>query len=188
MVNFNIKGTNNITYFGDHAFNNCEKLTYCPINQNGVVIDGTYTFNYCFKMTGGAIFSDEVTEIGEWMFNNAYNITHIVLGKNIQSIGKYAFDNCGRDVDIKVFYKGTMEEWRQIEFESTNYSTSPTSSKGRLCNKPRYYYLENSPTQEDLDKLTTDYGTDYSILEEAKKGGGTKGYWHYDENNEIVIW
>ena len=190
LTQVNMLGENNITYIGEEAFSQDKKLNFTINCLNGAIIERK-AFDQCYYLYGEVAFHDDMTEIGESTFNEAHYISSIVIGKNIQSIGRYAFDNCGRtsgSTPVKIFYKGSMEDWRNIVFEASNYG----SGSGKTCNKPRYYYLENAPTQEDWDKLTSDKVTNTTTLQnnasEAIKGSGEKGYWHYDSNNQIVIW
>ena len=57
-----------------------------------------------------------------------------------------------------VYYRGTAEEWANILFEFYG-NESERIKRASL----RYYYSETQPTEKGK-------------------------YWHYDENNEIVIW
>ena len=76
-----------------------------------------------------------VTAIGERAFADCSNWTSVVIGKDITSIEKYAFNNCKKLTNV--YYQGTAEEWVKISIGSSNaYLTGAT----------RYYYSETAPT------------------------------------------
>ena len=54
---------------------------------------------------------------------------------SVTSIGDGAFYNCSSL--IKVYYKGTADDWTNISIDSSN---------SRLINATRYYYSETQPT------------------------------------------
>ena len=175
-------GYDSITSIGSNAFAYCKRLTVVPCSKNGAVI-GSDAFNQCYAIGGKIIFADSMEEIPHWVCNEAHYIDTIVIGANVTSVANYAFDNCGRsygDTAVKVYYKGTMQSWQEIEFDASNYGGN--GSAGRLCNKPRYYYLEDAPTQEQIAALSSDRSNTDA------RGSGVKGYWHYNASGEIEIW
>ena len=63
------------------------------------------------------------------------NITGLVIGKEITSIGAENFDS-GSSLQ-RVYYEGTAAEWSQISIGSSN---------GKLQSVIVYYYSETKPT------------------------------------------
>ena len=59
-----------------------------------------------------------VTSIGKKAFFNKSDVTSVVIGKNVVSIGGYAFDACGNL--SSVYYKGNEDDWSKINIASTN--------------------------------------------------------------------
>ncbi|MCM1440920.1 MAG: leucine-rich repeat protein [Roseburia sp.] len=104
------------------------------------------------------VIPDVVTEIRDYAFFGLY-FSGIIIPKSVISIGEAII---AADTDLLiVYYVGTAEDWDKIVI--SNYNTA-------LTNATRYYYSEIEP------ELNED-GTAYD-----------GNYWHYNEDNEIVIW
>ena len=80
-----VKGGNEVQYIGDHAFDLCGSLDYEPICQNmsKLVSIGDYAFARCIPAKDD--LDDE--------FNSPYGLKQFQIGKNVESIGKSAFEN-----------------------------------------------------------------------------------------------
>ena len=101
VENFNIADTNSDLVFDGGVLYNATKtqLIMAPVSTAGeVTLPDTVTeiaggaFANCTKLTGITL-SAWITEIGANTFKNT-GITKIVIGKNIASIGDYAFAGC----------------------------------------------------------------------------------------------
>ena len=84
----------NITYVGNNAFDNCTNLT-------------------------NVIMNDGVSSIGESAFSGCA-LTTIVIQKSVKGIANYAFSGCPLET---VYYKGTEQEWGEIQILN-NYSSN----------------------------------------------------------------
>ncbi|MEE1291319.1 MAG: leucine-rich repeat protein, partial [Spirochaetota bacterium] len=80
------------------------------------------------------IISDGVTGIDGSVFNLCENLTSIVLPDSLTFISKDAFGECDKLTTVN--YKGTQEQWEQINIE--DYDNS--SLKNAIIN---YEYTED---------------------------------------------
>ena len=77
------------------------------------------------------VIPDSVTTIGGLAFYYCSSLTSVVIPDSVTSIGSSAFENCTSWMNV--YYKGTAEEWAEIEIGDNDY-LSPAN---------RYYYIEN---------------------------------------------
>ena len=126
----NITISDSVTSIGEWAFSNCSSLTIVTIGDSVTSIGGSAFYN-CSSLTNITI-SDSVTSIGEWAFYNCSSLTSITIPDSVTSIEYYAFYNCSSL--MSVYYKGTAEEWSEINMDSNNTE---------LTSATRYYYIEN---------------------------------------------
>ena len=75
---------------------------------------------------------DSITRISHYSFDNCDSLTSVVIGKGVTSIAYDAFRDC--DSLTSVYYKGTTEEWGNIDIENNN---------NELLSATVYYYKEN---------------------------------------------
>ncbi len=106
------------------------------------------------------VLPDSVTVIGEEAFQYCENLTAVVLGTGLQSVGKNAFYQSSSLETV--YYKGDYSGWRYVQIDN---SDSP--SNYYLLHAETYYY------QEEGDVF------DYARGEVR---------WHFDENGLPVLW
>ena len=104
-----------IISIGDSAFSNCSGLTSITI-PNSVTNIESYAFSYCVDLTS-VIMSNRVTSIGEAAFMGA-GFTSITIPNSVTSIGEMAFFGCRKLYEV--IFKGTEEEWREIDIAADN--------------------------------------------------------------------
>ena len=71
------------------------------------------------KYTGtdkNVVIPDGVVLIGLNAFSGCSNLTSVTLPTSLETLGDYAFSSCG---NLKVIYKGTSEQYRRIDMDST---------------------------------------------------------------------
>ena len=105
-----------VTSIGDWAFSDCSSLTSITI-PDGVTSIDEYAFSGCSSLTSITI-PDSVASIGDWAFFNCRSLTSITIGEGVTSIGYRAFYSC--DSLETVYYRGSEEEWNEIEIGSYN--------------------------------------------------------------------
>ena len=130
---------NSVTSIGNYAFSYCSGLTSVTIG-NGVTSIGWEAFSYCSRLTsvtiGNSVTSignsafygcssltnvtipDSVTSIGDLAFDSCSSLTSITIPNSVTSIGDFAFYKCGSLKEVN--YKGTQEQWNNIEIGKYN--------------------------------------------------------------------
>ena len=103
-----------ITEIGSSAFSSCDNLVSVIIPSGITKIDD-WTFDYCKKLTN-VVIPDGVVLIGLNAFSGCSNLTSVTLPTSLETLGDYAFSSCG---NLKVIYKGTSEQYRRIDMDST---------------------------------------------------------------------
>lgn len=184
---------------GDYAFNKCVKLSSVVFGANIRLKElNVYTFGYCYALETIAIpntvttlksgtFSNSgltsifipasVEIVSESTFNNCRSLIKATFAQNsqLQSIEKYAFNNCIALTEInipakltsiganafqfcsmlnKVYFEGSYQDWNKINLIATGNSS--------LTEATRYYYYAEKP----------------------EIGNG----WHYDQNGMPTLW
>ena len=151
-----IKSVNitNTTFIANYVFRNCNNITNITLSNNITKI-GNEAFSGCNKLTSITI-PDNVISIGDYAFSNCSSLENITVGKNVTTIGHYAFYGC-RNL-TKVNYKGTIDTWAQIKFNSStsaNYEANPTYYANDL-------YINNILVTEAIFTNTTEI-SDYAF-------------------------
>ena len=95
-----------------------------------------YTFQHCISLTDITLPST-LKKIGLKSFEGCMSLKKIVIPENVSKIVGQAFLNCPLE---EVYYRGTEEEWANIEIIEFNNET--------LLSAERYYYSETEPTEE----------------------------------------
>ena len=110
----------------DHAFTDCTSLTSVTIGSSVTVID-EFAFYNC-GLTSIAI-PDSVVTIAGSAFRACASLESITIGKGVTTIGSYAFDGCNSLTDV--YYRGTEDEWADIDINSSN--------NNKFLNATRHY-------------------------------------------------
>ena len=95
----------------EFAFYTHAGLTAVTI-PTGVTAIENFAFMNCAKLSS-MTFPDGLVSIGNSAFADCDQLVKINIGKDITQIGKSAFDDC--DNLSLIFYRGTTEEWSQVE-------------------------------------------------------------------------
>ena len=100
-----------VTTIGNYAFDSCYGLTSLTIG-NSVTTIGNYAF-FCCGLTSLTI-GNSVTIIGDSAFLGCDSLTSVTVGNSVTTIGDFAFGGCFELAGI--IFKGTMEQWNNIDF------------------------------------------------------------------------
>ena len=101
---------------GINAFKNCVSLTSVSMS-NSLTSIGDSAFYRCANLTNITI-PNSVTSIGESAFCLCKSLTCVNIPNGVVSIEESAFDECIRL--RKVYYNGTIAQWKSINFEYGN--------------------------------------------------------------------
>ena len=102
-----------VTSIGNYAFTFCTNLEYLEIPK-GVTSIGRNAFDYCWIKE--IIIPDTVTTISDKAFYHCRYITSLEIPASVKSIGESVID----ESKIKVYYKGTKEQWKKISISQKN--------------------------------------------------------------------
>lgn len=69
---------------------------------------------YGLKDITNVVIGDNVKTIGRRVFEKCENLTNLTIGSKVSSIGFYAFEECEKLE--KVYFGGTADAWAEIEF------------------------------------------------------------------------
>ena len=123
---------NSVTSIGKYAFYACD-LTNITI-PDSVTSIGMGAFTSCSELTALTI-GNGVTTIGNGAFQYCSALTRIIIGSSVTTIDNYAFDIYNSN--LKVYYVGTSEDWKNITVGSSNYGITKAAP---------YYYSETQPS------------------------------------------
>lgn len=109
---------NSVKKIGIYAFANCEKLTSICVPE-GVTEIAQQTFFFCARLEDVKLPETLVT-INSAAFYGCGNLNEIIMPKSVKYIEGNAFDG---GINYKnIYYKGSIDEWNEININSTNSS------------------------------------------------------------------
>ena len=117
---------NTVTEIKDYAFYRCTSITSITIS-NSVTSIGSSAFEDCTSLTSITI-GDSVTSIGDDAFRGCNSLTSVTIGDSVTSIGGGAFEDCTSLISVN--YLGTIEQWCNIEFDSSD--ANPLNNGAKL--------------------------------------------------------
>ena len=135
IIDVNIVFAGTITYLGEGAFEGSNCITYLKLGE-GLESIPYRAFANCSKLTTLDLPSS-VTLIDENAFDNCSSLLTIVIPETLTTIANSAFEDC--DLLKTVFYKGTPEQFENIEISGRN----DLFEDAKIC-----YYSEEEPTEE----------------------------------------
>lgn len=102
---------NSVKWIEEEAFSFCREVTSLTIGT-GVISIGERAFNRCSSLK-----SITIPNSVKWIEKNAFAdcdaLASITIGTGVTSIGFWAL--CNYNHDIKITYKGTTQQWKNIE-------------------------------------------------------------------------
>lgn len=132
----------NITEIGDYAFRNCliEKIKIDIEAEIDTI--GTEAFNNCSKLVSVDL-PCKVNKISSYAFKNCVMLETVILGPQINGIYWEAFENCTSL--SSVYFRGTIEHWCKISFE--------TASANPMFEAENFYLLNNENEWYEVKNL-----------------------------------
>ena len=112
----NVTIGNSVISIGAGAFEGCSSLTNVTIG-NSVTSIGAGAFEKCSSLVSVTI-PYNVTSIHSYAFEGCSNLTNVTMPNSVTSIGEHAFNRC-TNLE-KVFYNGTIAQWKSINVEKYN--------------------------------------------------------------------
>lgn len=107
----------NIDAIGEKAFSQCRGLKKITIYSTGYI--GSRAFYDCPDLEEVDI-REGTTNIFSESFESCPHLTKVTLPASLMSIGVKAFDNCNKLYGTSINYRGTMEQWKEIEVYNPN--------------------------------------------------------------------
>ena len=102
---------NSVKWIDEKAFSGCRGLVSLTLGT-GVISIGERAFNSCSSLK-----SITIPNSVKWIEKNAFAdcdaLASITIGTGVKSVGWWAF--CNYNHDIKITYKGTTQQWRNVE-------------------------------------------------------------------------
>ena len=125
-----------VTSIGASAFWRCHGLKSVAFGENSKLekIEDR-AFELCESL-GAIEIPNSATLIGYNAFSRCKNLENVIIGKGVTKIGGYAFYEC--PYVIRLYYKGTIDEWNSIDIEDHQYPLNVTP----------YCYSKASPSKE----------------------------------------
>lgn len=158
----------NVEYIGRKAFYGCDNLEIVDIPESVKKIgcsafkynekiktycanDGLYLGNehindkYLLKIINNDLtkieISDNTLSIGPNAFSNCKCLEEIIISKSVISFGEDAFYKC--NIIEKLYYKGTIEDWCNVEFENGYSNPMSIAKKVFMLNQKNEWYEVN---------------------------------------------
>ena len=152
-----------VTFIDESAFDNMEYYNVAEGNKVYTSIDGMLyskdektLYNYPGVRTGKAIVPDGTETIGSWAFEDAAKLTSIVIPASVNKIESDAFYGC--DSLNTVYFKGTKDQWNDINFTECEHGNHPSENYTSLK-----YLKDNNITVVCLGTIDSEYEYKYVI-------------------------
>ena len=100
------------------AFCECYSLQSVTLSKNITSIEDV-TFGYCVALER-VVIPEGATRIGSMAFVGCGNLREVTIPASMEAVGEFAFFYCDAITDI--YYGGSIQQWTQIQFESTEES------------------------------------------------------------------
>ncbi len=95
-----------------------------------------YAFYYRYDLTS-VVIGNSVESLGSYAFAYCTNLSELTIGNSVRDIGSSAFYGC--HCLTSVYYVGSESEWSSISIGGYNFG---------LTSATRYYYSASEPTTE----------------------------------------
>ena len=118
-----------VVTINDHAFDSCKSLESVILSE-GVKTVGSHAFAYCDSLTSIEI-PESVNRISNGIFLCCPNLLFLTLPNTIEKIEMNAFQGC--QSICHVLYKGTEEEWRNINVDDYSYIRYLNEANPHFC-------------------------------------------------------
>ena len=168
--------SNSVITVGREAFSGCSRLESIVI-PDSVTYIGMFAFEYCIRLTS-IVIPDSVTYIGIGAFNYCTSLASVIIGDDVITIGDKAFQMCENLTDLVI--GGSVATIGDSAFDGCDILTK-VYYKGTA---EEWNNLSKSISSINNTNLTT--ATIYFYSE--SKPTTTGNYWHYDENDNPVVW
>lgn len=115
--------SNAVVAIGNNAFQNCSGIT--NITMNGYVSLGSSAFNGCSNLASMTI-NGQFTSVTNGAFTNCNKFTDLYVSGTTFN-GASIFSNFPTSI-TKVYYNGTLNDWLELSFSSSNMNPLATAS------------------------------------------------------------
>ena len=143
---------NSVTSIGSSAFSNCSYLVDVTLNSNSVASANRTSSSSMETIFGNQvtnlIFGDEVTSIGDYAFYRCSNLKNITIPNSVTTIGGYAFEYIGYAKIILGDNIASIGSWT-FDSDSYLYTKHKTKTLFKLWNS-QYKEIYEQETSESL--------------------------------------
>ena len=165
---------NSVTLIGEGAFYNCLALKYTEYDNAYYLGNSENPYLVLIGAKDQNITSCQIHNdtriLSDHAFSNCKSLTSVTIGNSVKTIGDWAFYGCTSLTSVTIpnsvtsigdyafRYCDSLTIYCEAEAQPSGWNSDWNNSS-----RPVYWYSESEPTVEG-------------------------NYWHYGENDEIVIW
>ncbi len=164
---------NSVTSIGACAFYGCSSLTSVVWNARNCANFEDEDSSPFYNEKGSNITSftigDDVETIPSYLCNNLVNLKNLIIGRNINSIGNYAFEGCKNLERITIFNE-------EVPMASNNSFDNYEANLYVLCDAYADYYFDNIFGDFKVQCIEADKIENISKIDVD-----------IDENNNVII-